>query len=277
MEQPSQKNIMNDNNNNNYSWDARTYDKVSSNVQLEWGRKLLDKRRWIGNELVMDAGAGSGNLTKILADKVPHGHVYAVDADSNMVQEAKSNLSGWRNVQVIQSSMDKVNLPTELDVIFSNAALHWVLDQEDVFLHFWKLLKPYGGELLIDYGGQGNLERPISVIFKEIRSEQFKEYFANWKQSWYFPKSDETKRLLQKVGFKEIQVDSSSQIIPFSDRLSFATFVRTVIMKPFLSYLPNANMKEQFIDAFLSEFEGHGWPWSLEFMRLTIFARKTLT
>jgi trans-aconitate 2-methyltransferase len=59
--------------NNNHSWDAQTYDKVSSNVQLEWGRKLLEKRTWIGNEIVMDAGAGSGNLTKILADKVPQG------------------------------------------------------------------------------------------------------------------------------------------------------------------------------------------------------------
>jgi trans-aconitate 2-methyltransferase len=275
MMQPYQKNQMN-NNNNNYSWDARTYDKVSSNVQLEWGRKLLEKRRWIGNEIVMDAGAGSGNLTKILADKVPQGYVYAVDADSNMVQQAKSDLSNCGNVQVIHSSMDKVSLPTEVDVIFSNAALHWVLDQEGVFLHFWKLLKPNSGELSIDYGGHGNLGRPISVIFKIMQSEQFKEHFANWKQSWYFPKPDETERLLQKVGFKEIQVSLSSHITSFPDRQSFATFVRTVIMKPFLGYLPDADMKEQFIDAFLNEFEGHGWPWSLEFMRLTISARKIL-
>jgi trans-aconitate 2-methyltransferase len=266
---------MNDDN-NNYSWDARTYDKVSSNVQLEWGRKLLDKRRWIGNEIVMDAGAGSGNLTKILADKVPQGHVYAVDADSNMVQQAKSNLSGCRNVQVICSSMDKVSLPTEVDVIFSNSALHWILNQEGVFLHFWQLLKP-NGELLIDYGGHGNLERPLSVIFKIMHLEQFEEHFPNWKQSWYFPKPGETERLLQKVGFKEIQVDLSSQITSFPDRQSFATFVRTVIMKPFLGYLPDANKREQFIDAFLNEFEGHGWPWSLEFMRLTVSTRKILT
>jgi trans-aconitate 2-methyltransferase len=93
--------------NNNHSWDARSYDKVSSNVQLEWGRKLIEKRKWIRNEIVMDAGAGSGNLTKILADKVPQGQVYAVDADPNMVQQAKSNLSGYKNVQVIYSSMEK--------------------------------------------------------------------------------------------------------------------------------------------------------------------------
>ena len=67
--------------NTNHSWDARAYDKVSINVQLEWGQKLLEKKQWIGNEIVMDAGAGSGNLTKILADKVPNGKVYAVDAD----------------------------------------------------------------------------------------------------------------------------------------------------------------------------------------------------
>jgi trans-aconitate 2-methyltransferase len=266
---------MNDNN-NNYSWDARTYDKVSSNVQLEWGRKLLEKRRWIGNEIVLDAGAGSGNLTKLLADKVQQGHVYAVDADSNMVQQAKSNLSSCRNVQVIQSSMDIVSLPAKVDVIFSNSALHWILNQEGVFLHFGQLLKP-NGELLIDYGGHGNLERPLSVIFKIMQSEQFKQHFAKWKQSWYFPKSNDTERLLQKVGFKEIKVDLSSQIISFSERHSFATFVRTVIMKPFLGYLPDANRKEQFIEAFLNQFEGHGWPWSLEFMRLTISARKILT
>src|SRR5919205_3969224 len=128
--------------NTNHSWDARTYDTVSITVQLEWGRKLLEKRRWIGNEIVMDAGAGSGNLTKILADKVPNGLIYAVDADSNMVQQAKSNLSGYRNVQVIQSRMEDVKLPTKVDVIFSNAALHWILDQERVFTYFWQLLKP---------------------------------------------------------------------------------------------------------------------------------------
>jgi trans-aconitate methyltransferase len=110
--------------NTNHSWDARAYDKVSTNVQLEWGQKLLEKKLWVGNEIVMDAGAGSGKLTKILADKVPNGKVYAVDADPNMIQQAKSNLSHYKNVQIFYSSIDKVYLPTQVDVIFSNAALH---------------------------------------------------------------------------------------------------------------------------------------------------------
>ena len=246
---------------------------VSSNVQLEWGRKLLERRRWIGNEIVMDAGAGSGNLTKILAGKVPQGQVYAVDADSNMIKQAKSNLSGCRNVQVIHSRMDKVNLPTKFDIIFSNSALHWVLDQEDVYSHFWQLLKSRG-ELLIECGARGNVERPLSVIFKIMQSDQFKEHFINWKQPWYFPKPDETKKLLQEARFKDIKVNLSKRTTAFSDRQSFANFVKTVIMKPFLSYLPNAKRKDQFLGVFLAEFEESGAGWLLDFMRLGIFARK---
>lgn len=260
-------------NNNRHSWDARTYGKVSSNVQLEWGRKLIEKRRWIGNEIIMDAGAGSGNLTRILVDKVPSGQVYAVDADYNMVQQAKSNLSRWRYVQVIHSSMDNVNLPTKVDVIFSNSALHWILDQEGVFSHFWQLLKP-NGELLIECGGHRNIEMALSIIFKIMQSEQFREHFADWKQSWYFPEQDETEKLLQKARFKDIQVNLSKLTTTFSDRESFANFVKTVIMKAFLGYLPDAKNKDQFVDAFLNEFKRSGGGWSLDFMRLSISARK---
>jgi trans-aconitate 2-methyltransferase len=260
--------------NNNHSWDAQTYDKVSSNVQLEWGRKLLEKRSWVGNEIVMDAGAGSGNLTKILADKVPNGKIYAVDADSNMIQQAKYNLSGYKNVQVIHASMEDVNLPTELDVIFSNAALHWVLDQEGIFSHFWRLLKPNGGELLLDYGGHGNLDRMISIIFKLKQSDQFREHFVNWKKSWYFPKPDETEKQLHKLKFGDIQVSLLTQTTIFPDRQSFATFVKTVIMKPILGYVPNDKKREEFLHALLNEFERSGWGWSLDFVRLSVSARK---
>ena len=249
------------------------FDKASSTVQLEWGRRLLEKRKWIGNEIVMDAGAGSGNLTKILADKVPRGQIYAVDADPNMVQQAKSNLSLWRNVQVIHSSMDNVNLPIKVDIIFSNSALHWILDQEGVFSHFWQLLKP-NGELLIECGGHGNVERTLSLIFKIMQSDQFREHFADWKQSWYFPEQDETEKLLRKARFKDNQVNLSKLTTTFSDRETFANFVKTVIMKPFLGYLPDAKNKDQFVDAFLNEFERSGWAWSLDFMRLNISARK---
>ena len=48
----------------------------------------------------MDAGCGSGLLTKLLAKKVPKGKVYAVDMDSNMIRQAKRNLKDLENVEL---------------------------------------------------------------------------------------------------------------------------------------------------------------------------------
>ncbi len=221
----------------------------------------------------MDAGAGSGNLTKILADKVPYGQVYAVDVDPNMVQQAKANLSGYENVQIFNSSMDNTNLPTHVvDVIFSNAALHWVPDLQRVFLHFWKILKS-NGELLIECGGHDNLAILISVIFNMIHSDHFREYFVDWKQTWYFPKQDETEKLLKKIGFRDIDVSLSKRPTTLSDRQTFALFVRTVVMKPFINHLPNEK-KEHFLDTFLNEVESSSLGWALDSVRLNIFARK---
>jgi hypothetical protein len=45
-------------------------------------------------------------------------------------------------------------------------------------------------------------------------------------------------------------------------------------MKPFLGYLLDSVKKEQFRDAFLKEIEQSDWAWSLDYVRLGIFARK---
>jgi len=45
-------------------------------------------------------------------------------------------------------------------------------------------------------------------------------------------------------------------------------------MKPFLGYLTDDKKKEQFLATFLNEFERSGLTWSLDNVRLGIFARK---
>ena len=103
---------------NKGSSDARTYDQVSRLVQYRWSQQVIKWRRWRGNEIVMDAGCGSGLLTKQLAKQVPRGKVYAVDIDSNMIRQAKNNLKSFDNVEIIQSSFTDVKLPRKMNVIF---------------------------------------------------------------------------------------------------------------------------------------------------------------
>lgn len=59
-------------------WDARTYDRVADPM-TRWGSTVLDRLPLRGDERVLDAGCGSGRVTQQLADRLPRGHVVALD------------------------------------------------------------------------------------------------------------------------------------------------------------------------------------------------------
>jgi trans-aconitate 2-methyltransferase len=245
-----------DSNTENNNWDAETYHKVS-NIQESWAIEILEKRKFKGNEIVLDAGCGTGRVTKIIANNVKRGKVYAVDIDDNMITNAKKNLKDFSNIVFIKSDLSVVKLPEKMDLIFSNAVIHWVLDHKKLFTNFSRLLKP-GGELLIQCGGQGNLGAIPIVLEKVRKSNSFKNYFTNWNTPWNFASSTDTKKILEDSGFKDIQVDRIKKIANFQNYQDYILFMKTVVIKPYLSYLPtdkNNNIKNLFIEEFFLELD----------------------
>jgi trans-aconitate 2-methyltransferase len=218
-------------------WDAQKYDDVSRRVQYRVGQQILRWRKWNGNEIVMDAGCGSGLLTKLLAQRVPRGKVYAVDVDSNMIKQARRNLKDFENVELVQSDIADVKLPTKLDVIFSNASLHWVHEHKQVFRHFWEMLNcdsTRRRQLLIQCEGYGNLRRILTLLQRVIELDEFREYFRNMNSPWYFAKPDETRKLLEKIGYISTKIRLHNDRVIRRRRKIYSRFVKTVIMKPFL-------------------------------------------
>jgi trans-aconitate 2-methyltransferase len=270
------------------SWDASTYDQVSRLVQYRWGQRVIKWRKWRGDEIVMDAGCGTGQLTSQLAKHVPRGKVYAVDIDSNMIKQAKKNLKSFDNVDIIQSSFTDVKLPRKVDVVFSNAALHWVLDHRKAFQNFWEMLKPMkdsngsnnGSQLLIQCGGYGNLQLTITLLERIAHSDSFKAYFVNWKQPWYFAKPADTDAFLQEIGYTDRTIYLHSDRVLFPNRRIYAKFIKTVVMKPYLQHLAvdkdGRKLKTLFLDSFLDEIEK--FPnrlkirWFLDYVRLNIIS-----
>jgi trans-aconitate methyltransferase len=124
----------------------------------------------------MDAGCGTGLLTKDLAKKVPSGKVYAVDIDSNMIEQARSNLRCFDNVEIVQSSFTDVKLPTKVDVIFSNSAFHWVQDHRKAFQSFWGMLKPAKSHKV--YDGSYPSQTDSSAIVNSV--------WSTWKSATYY-------------------------------------------------------------------------------------------
>src|SRR5215212_7232090 len=101
-------------------WNAASYQRVSAPLEA-MGREVLDRLELDGDERVLDAGCGTGRVTAALVERLPRGHVVAVDGSPSMVEQAREPLrpggrivaqcGGAGNVASVQAAIDAVVEP----------------------------------------------------------------------------------------------------------------------------------------------------------------------
>jgi trans-aconitate 2-methyltransferase len=110
-------------------WDPAQYLRFAD-LRLRPGLDLARQIDIDEPETIIDLGCGAGHLTAILARRWPRARVIGVDASTAMLDEARSAHPALRFEQA-----DLVQWRTDrpVDVIYSNAALHWLEDHDHVF------------------------------------------------------------------------------------------------------------------------------------------------
>jgi trans-aconitate 2-methyltransferase len=214
--------------------------------------------------VVLDAGCGSGRITAELVRRVPRGSVYAVDVAPSMVGHTREALGP--QVTALCQDLTELALPEPVDVIFSNATFHWVLDHEALFAALHRNLKP-GGRLLAQCGGKGNIDSFRRLADRLAAEEPFTGYFTDWQRPWNYATAEDTARRLERAGFTEISCWTEERPTePPEPR----AFVQTVCLVRHLDPLP-PELREQFVDRVL---EQAGEPLVLEYVRLNMSARR---
>lgn len=242
-------------------WDARTYDRISA-PQEAWAREQLARLELRGDEVVLDAGCGSGKVTALLAELVPSGRVYAVDAAPSMVEHTRAALGD--RVTAYCQDLTELSLPEPVDAIFSNATFHWIADHERLFARLFEALKP-GGRLVAQCGGFGNIDR-FRVLADEVASQgEFARYFEDWQGPWNYADAETTAQRLRAAGFVDVETWLEPRPTPIEDPQSF---VHTVCLVRHLDRLP-AELHDRFVDAVLDRV---GLPLLLEYVRLNMVA-----
>jgi trans-aconitate 2-methyltransferase len=69
-------------------WNSAAYHRLST-PQVSWGKKVLSRLSLRGDEVVLDAGCGTGRLTAELLEALPKGYVVGIDLSRNMLQTAR--------------------------------------------------------------------------------------------------------------------------------------------------------------------------------------------
>lgn len=148
-----------------YAFDraASGYDRVAV-LQREVGARLLERLDYIRlqPQTIADIGAGTGHLSKALAQRYKKARVIALDLAPTMLREARRNAATLARLLHRQCFVcgDAERLPfaaQTTDMIFSNLTLQWCDNLDGVFAEFRRILKP-GGLLLFSTFGPDTLK-----------------------------------------------------------------------------------------------------------------------
>ncbi len=242
-------------------WDAETYDAVSD-PQFNWGMEVLERLGLGGNEVVLDAGCGSGRVTAELLARLPEGHLIAVDGSEAMIAKARERLG--EETEYMVADLAELELERPVDLIFSTATFHWLLDHDRLFARLRAALRP-GGRLVAQCGGKGNVARHAAAIATAAARPEFAQHFDAANAPWNFAGPEETEARLRGAGFSEARCWLQPKPYTPAEPLRFTM---TVTLGPLLALLPEEK-KLPFAEAVLAECEQ---PLTLDYVRLNIEA-----
>jgi trans-aconitate 2-methyltransferase len=244
-------------------WDAATYDRVSD-VQVGWAEEQLQRLDLDGDEVVLDAGCGSGRVTALLVDRVPQGRMYGVDVAPSMVAHARAAL-GDRATVFCQDLLE-LSLPEPVDAVFSNATFHWIHDHDALFTRLVDACNP-GAQLVAQCGGAGNIDSFRVAADTVAAQDPFARFFEDWQRPWNYAGAQETEARLRHAGFTEVSCWLEPKpVTPAEPR----AFVETVCLIRHLDPLPD-ELRGAFVNRVLGCV---GEPLVLEYVRLNMTARK---
>lgn len=169
-------------------WNADLYENKHDFI-AEYGKSLLAYVPETPEQSILDLGCGTGTLTHALLEK--SSSVIGLDSSTDMIKKARRLYPGM-DFRVLNAC--RMPWHDWFDVVFSNAAFHWIPDQDSLLKAVSRVLKPQG-RLICEFGAQGNI--------RHIR-EAFRNTLARMKithsTSFYFPSVEEYCALLEQAG-----------------------------------------------------------------------------
>jgi trans-aconitate 2-methyltransferase len=262
---------------NKYTWNAKDYG-VNSQNQFQWATELLSKLKLDGNETVLDIGCGEGKITAAIAASLPKGSVVGVDSSEQMINLAKKAYPTEQhpNLRFMLMDAQELNFTEEFDVAFSNAALHWVLDQKSVLLGVKKCLKS-GGRILFQMAGKGNAKAILDIFDELFLMPEWKPYFRDFTFPYAFLSPQEYRALLVEAGLMPVRVEQIPKDMTHNGAAGLMGWIRTTWL-PYTQRLPE-NLQAKFIEEIAQRYLKRSPPDAqgiihLDMVRLEVEAKK---
>jgi len=235
-----------------YAWNADDYAQHSSS-QYEWAKELIPKLKLSGNEALLDIGCGDGKVTAALAKSLPSGCVVGIDSSEDMVTLARRTFpqDAYPNLAFQRMDARTLIFQEKFDRVFSNAALHWIIDQQSVLHGVQRSIKS-GGRLLFQMGGKGNAQDILSVLNEMLREKPWKKFFSDFSFPYGFYAPEEYTAWLLEAKLKPERVELLQKDMKLPGKAGLAGWIRTTWL-PYTERLPT-KLRDTFIEEIVDTY-----------------------
>jgi len=229
-----------------HQWNPADY-AAHSKGQEHWANELIELLALEANECVLDIGCGDGRHTAAIASRVPMGKVVGVDDSPEMVEFAREHFPAtkFKNLAFLQADARDLPFEAEFDAVFSNAALHWVIDHKPVLAGIAKSLRP-GGRCVLQMGGKGNGEEVIRAL-ETCLSDARWAAMPSTQIPYGFYDAREYRGWLQKAGLQPDSVELIEKDMVHADAAAFTGWLRTAWL-PYTTRVPE-DCRDRFLQA----------------------------
>ena len=232
-------------------WDATDYANHSQG-QFNWAMSVIQRLGLEGGERVLDVGCGDGKVTAEIAARVPGGSVLGIDKSVEMIALAVSNTADRSNLSFRAVDAQTLDLDEDFDLVFSNAALHWVADLEAVFSGLARALGP-GGRVFLSMGGRGTAALVFEALGRLRQIEPWADWLVSSDPPYRFRGPDEVEPILRRTGFVPVRVELIRKPLRLADRGALTGWLRTTWMWA-TEPMPE-RVRSEFLDVLTGEVE----------------------
>ena len=253
-------------------WNSDVYHRLSE-PQVSWGKKVLSRLRLRGDEVVLDAGCGTGRLTAELLYALPRGRVVGIDLSQNMLRSAREHLAHFkRRPNLVLCDLLRLPFAASFDGIVSTAAFHWVLDHDQLFANLRRALVP-GGWLEAQCGGGPNLFCLRECAGELAATPKFASFFAGFREPWLFQDAEGAAQSLLRAGFLEVETSIEAAPTILDSAGLYNEFVRNIVLRRHLENIPSEQLRTEFMAKLTDRASADNPPFSLDYWRLNLRGR----
>ncbi|MEW6757374.1 MAG: methyltransferase domain-containing protein [Acidobacteriota bacterium] len=218
---------------------------------------------------VLDLGCGTGELTARLKGALPDSDVLGLDSSPAMLERARALARPGLRFEL--GSVEAAG--GEYDLVFSNAALHWVAGHRDLLPRLLGMVRP-GGQLAVQI--PSNHDHPANRAGDEVALRHpFREALGAWTRTVHVLPLPEYAEILYSAGAEDLTALEKVYPHLLADAGALRDWLAGTTLRPYLSRLSEP-LREPFLKA-VGEELGRRFPGSpvfFGFRRILLHARR---